>query len=59
MGNAAVMYATQSSRTIGTRYFYGINYGLFYSDRLWDQIVRLTEGIPVRVHSTCRETGRR
>ena len=41
MGNAAVMYATQSSWTIGTRYFDGINYGLFYSDRLWDQIVHM------------------
>ena len=41
MGNAAVMYATKSSWTIGTHYFDGINYGLFYSDRLWDRIVRM------------------
>jgi Fe-S oxidoreductase len=41
MGNAAVMYATGSSWTIGTRYYDGINYGLFYSDRLWHQIVRM------------------
>jgi Fe-S oxidoreductase len=41
MGNAAVMYATQGSWTIGTRYYDGINYGLFYSDRLWDRIVRM------------------
>ncbi len=41
MGNAAVMYATQGSWTIGTRYFDGINYGLFYSDRIWDQVVRM------------------
>jgi Fe-S oxidoreductase len=41
MGNAAVMYATKSSWTIGSGYFDGINYGLFYSDRLWDQIVRM------------------
>ncbi len=41
MGNAAVMYATQGSWTIGSRYFDGINYGLFYSDRLWHQVVRM------------------
>jgi hypothetical protein len=41
MGNAAVMYATNGSWTIGSRYFDGINYGLFYSDRLWERIVRM------------------
>lgn len=41
MGNAAVMYATGGSWTIGTRYYDGINYGLFYSDRMWDRIVRM------------------
>lgn len=40
MGNAAVMYATGGSWTIGTGYYDGINYGLFYSDRMWDRIVR-------------------
>ncbi len=40
MGNAAVMYATNSSWTIGTGYYDGINYGLFYSDMMWDRIVR-------------------
>jgi Fe-S oxidoreductase len=39
MGNAAVMMATGGSWTIGTEYFDGINYGLFYSDRLLDRIV--------------------
>ncbi len=39
MGNAAVMAATGGSWTIGTRYFDGINYGLFYSDRMLDRIV--------------------
>jgi Fe-S oxidoreductase len=39
MGNAAVMSATGGSWTIGTRYFDGINYGLFYSDRMLDRIV--------------------
>jgi len=39
MGNAAVMMATGASWTIGTGDFDGINYGLFYSDRLLDRIV--------------------
>jgi len=39
MGNAAVMTATGGSWTIGTGFFDGINYGLFYSDRMLDRIV--------------------
>ena len=39
MGNAAVMKATGGSWTIGTQNFDGINYGLFYSDRLLGRIV--------------------
>lgn len=39
MGNAAVLTATGASWTIGSRYFDGINYGLFYSDRMHDRIV--------------------
>lgn len=39
MGNAAVMKATGGSWTIGTRNFDGINYGLFYSDRMLGRIV--------------------
>lgn len=39
MGNAAVLTATGASWTIGSRYFDGINYGLFYSDRMLDRIV--------------------
>ncbi len=39
MGNAAVMAATGGSWTIGSRYFDGINYGLFYSDRMLDRIL--------------------
>ncbi|MEP0775601.1 MAG: (Fe-S)-binding protein [Acidobacteriota bacterium] len=39
MGNAAVLGATGASWTIGSRYFDGINYGLFYSDRMLDRIV--------------------
>jgi Fe-S oxidoreductase len=39
MGNAAVLTATGASWTIGSQYFDGINYGLFYSDRMLDRIV--------------------
>ncbi len=41
MGNAAVMTATGASWTIGTGDYDGINYGLFYSDRLLDRIVSM------------------
>jgi Fe-S oxidoreductase len=40
MGNAAVMHVTNGSWTIGTGYYDGINYGLFYSDSLLCRIVR-------------------
>jgi Fe-S oxidoreductase len=40
MGNAAVMHITDGSWTIGTRNFDGINYGLFYSDRMMERIVK-------------------
>jgi Fe-S oxidoreductase len=40
MGNAAVMHVTGGSWTIGTQNFDGINYGLFYSDRLMERIVK-------------------
>jgi len=39
MGNAAVMLVTGASWTIGTSNFDGINYGLFYSDRMMESIV--------------------
>ncbi len=39
MGNAAVMYASNTSWTIGTGNFDGINYGLFYSDRMLERIL--------------------
>jgi Fe-S oxidoreductase len=39
MGMACVFYATGDSWTIGTGYFDGINYGLFYSDRMLERIV--------------------
>jgi len=41
MGNAAVMSASGGSWTIGTRFYDGINYGLFYSDRMLDRIVSM------------------
>jgi Fe-S oxidoreductase len=40
MGNAAVMAVTKGSWTIGTGNFDGINYGLFYSDRMMERIVK-------------------
>jgi Fe-S oxidoreductase len=40
MGNAAVMHVTGGSWTIGTGNFDGIDYGLFYSDRMMERIVR-------------------
>jgi Fe-S oxidoreductase len=40
MGNAAVMHVTKGSWTIGTGNYDGINYGLFYSDRMMERIVR-------------------
>jgi Fe-S oxidoreductase len=39
MGNAAVMHVTGGSWTIGSKNFDGINYGLFYSDRMMEKIV--------------------
>jgi Fe-S oxidoreductase len=39
MGNAAVMHVTGGSWTIGTKNYDGINYGLFYSDRMMERIV--------------------
>ncbi len=40
MGIAAVFRATGDSWTIGTGYFDGINYGLFYSDRILERVVK-------------------
>ncbi len=42
MGNAAVLNAAGDGEnwTIGTQYFDGINYGLFYSDRVLEHIIR-------------------
>jgi Fe-S oxidoreductase len=39
MGNAAVLLVTGASWTIGTGNYDGINYGMFYSDRMLERIV--------------------
>lgn len=39
MGNAAVLHATGASWTIGTEYFDGINYGLFYNDWVLERVI--------------------
>jgi Fe-S oxidoreductase len=39
MGNAAVLHVTGGSWTIGTGTSDGINYGLFYSDRMLERII--------------------
>ena len=43
MGNAAVFRATGDSWTIGTGYFDGINYGLFYSDHVLEKVLQKIE----------------
>ncbi len=40
MGNAAVLHTIGASWTIGSHNFDGIDYGLFYSDRMWEQIIQ-------------------
>ena len=40
MGNAAVLHGMGASWTIGTEAFDGIDYGLFYSDRMWERIIK-------------------
>jgi Fe-S oxidoreductase len=40
MGQAAVFHASGDSWTIGTGYFDGINYGLFYNDRILEDIIK-------------------
>jgi Fe-S oxidoreductase len=43
MGNAAVFKATGDTWTIGTGYFDGINYGLFYSDHVLEEVLKKIE----------------
>ena len=40
MGNAAVMHVSGGSWTIGTGNYDGINYGLFYSDRVMERVIK-------------------
>lgn len=40
MGNAAMLHAIGASWTIGSQNFDGIDYGLFYSDRMWERIIK-------------------
>ena len=40
MGNAVMLHAIGASWTIGTSNFDGIDYGLFYSDRMWERIIK-------------------
>ncbi len=44
MGNAAVLHAAGASWTIGTGYFDGINYGLFYNDWVLERIIQKLVG---------------
>ncbi len=44
MGNAAVLTAAGVSWTLGSRYYDGINYGLFYSDRVLSDVLDLEIG---------------
>jgi len=50
MGNAAVFHATGDVWTIGTGYFDGINYGLFYSDQILEHVVKKVHAEAERLH---------
>jgi len=50
MGIAAVFTATGDSWTTGSGYFDGINYGLFYSDRILERVVKKIDSEPKRLH---------
>ncbi len=49
MGIAAVFTATGGSWTTGTGYFDGINYGLFYSDRILERVVKKIDAETARL----------
>jgi len=51
MGIAAVMEASQASWTIGSGYFDGINYGLFYSDWALERIIQKLVGEARRLNA--------
>ncbi|MEW5827738.1 MAG: (Fe-S)-binding protein [Chloroflexota bacterium] len=44
MGNAAVLHAAGISWTIGSQYYDGINYGLFYNDWVLERIIQKLVG---------------
>lgn len=44
MGNAAVLHAAGTSWTIGSQYFDGINYGLFYNDWILECVIEKLVG---------------
>jgi len=44
MGNAAVLHAAATSWTIGSKYYDGINYGLFYDDWVLQRIIQKLVG---------------
>ncbi len=50
MGNAAVFRATGDSWTIGTGYYDGINYGLFYSDHVLETVIKKIKAEAERLH---------
>jgi len=50
MGNGAVFRATGDSWTIGTGYYDGINYGLFYSDQVLERVVKKIHAEAERLH---------
>lgn len=50
MGIAAVFTATGDSWTTGTGYFDGINYGLFYSDRILERVVKKVDSETKRLN---------
>ena len=51
MGNAAVFRATGDTWTIGTGYYDGINYGLFYSDQVLEHVVKKIKAEADRLHA--------
>ncbi len=51
MGIAAVFTATGGSWTISTEYFDAINYGLFYNDRVLEQVIRKLYGQAERLNT--------
>ena len=40
MGNAAMLHAANVSWTIGSVIYDAIDYGLFYSDRIWERVIK-------------------